>query len=56
MKTKNKQIVESSMNVERKIIRKSKEIEKELLADGQTFCRVSYLMGALAYKNGDFNK
>ena len=46
--------VKCSLDYERKIIKRAKEIEKELLSDGQTFCKASYLMGALDYKNGEF--
>ncbi len=41
-------------DITRKIIKRANEIEKELLADGQTFCKSSYLMGALDHKNGEF--
>ncbi len=49
-------IQSQKMPSERDICRKAVEIEKELIEDKQSFCKASYLMGALDMKNGDINK
>lgn len=43
------------LDLVRRIIKKAIDIEKELKEDGQTFCKSSYLMGALAMNAGEFD-